>query len=125
MGDRAVSKGLFHNFENCDFKWTELEAMHNCVKEEVWSNDTLLMSCCVPLDSSLSQVAGVLCIFVAVSGLIGNMMTLLAIPWATKNGLYGFNSHSCKYTNMFIVNLAFSDLVYCCINLPMYSYQVH
>jgi len=48
-------------------------------------------------------------------------MTLLAIPWAQSRNILGFNKSPLKYTTIFIINLAFSDFLYCVTNLPMYS----
>jgi hypothetical protein len=36
------------------------------------------------------------CIIVAVFGLVGNLLTLLAIPWATRNKMAGFNAYPAK-----------------------------
>ena len=36
------------------------------------------------------------CIVVAIVGFCGNLLTLLAIPWATKNNLFGFNLYPSK-----------------------------
>ena len=60
----------------------------------------------------------------AVVGAIGNLLTLFAIPWAQSNKILGFNRTPLKYTEIFIVNLAFSDFLYCITNLPMYSHTV-
>ena len=64
------------------------------------------------------------CIIVATFGTVGNLLTLLAIPWAQRKKLPGFNITPSKYTTVFIVNLAFADFLYCVINLPMYSAMV-
>ena len=64
------------------------------------------------------------CIIVAIVGAVGNLLTLLAIPWAQRKKLPGFNIAPSKYTTIFIVNLAFADFLYCVINLPMYSRMV-
>ena len=64
------------------------------------------------------------CIIVAVIGALGNLLTLLAIPWAQSNRILGFNRTPLKYTTIFIVNLAFADFLYCITSLPMYSYTV-
>ena len=60
----------------------------------------------------------------AVFGALGNLLTLLAIPWAQSNRILGFNRSPLKYTTIFIVNLAFADFLYCITSLPMYSYTV-
>ena len=61
----------------------------------------------------------------AVIGALGNLLTLLAIPWAQSNRILGFNRTPLKYTTIFIVNLAFADFLYCITSLPMYSYTVN
>ena len=60
----------------------------------------------------------------AVFGALGNLLTLLAIPWAQSNKILGFNRTPLKYTTIYIVNLAFADFLYCITNLPMYSITV-
>ena len=65
------------------------------------------------------------CIIVAVFGALGNLLTLLAIPWAQSNKILGFNRTPLKYTTIYIVNLAFADFLYCITNLPMYSITVN
>ena len=61
----------------------------------------------------------------AVIGALGNLLTLLAIPWAQANRILGFNRTPLKYTTIFIVTLAFADFLYCITSLPMYSYTVN
>ena len=89
-----------------------------------------------PFSVSLASLAGVLCvsqcactlltelsrcILVATVGAAGNLLTLLAIPWAQANKILGFHRTPLKYTTIFIVNLAFADFLYCVTSLPMYS----
>ena len=74
-----------------------------------------------PFSVLLSTMAGVLCIIVAIIGAAGNLLTLLAIPWAQANKTLGFHRTPLKYTTIFIVNLAFADFLYCVTSLPMYS----
>ena len=65
------------------------------------------------------------CILVAIFGASGNLLTLLAIPWAQKKKILGFDkTPASKYTTIFILNLAFADFLYCVTNLPMYSLTV-
>ena len=61
---------------------------------------------------------------VALIGAGGNLLTLLAIPWAQANKILDFNKTPLKYTTIYIVNLAFADFLYCTTNLPMYSVTV-
>jgi len=56
----------------------------------------------------LNTFAAIWCIVIAVVGAIGNLLTLLAIPWAEKN--------------LPILNLAMADFIYCVINFPLYSF---
>jgi len=60
-------------------------------------------------------------LIVAFSGAIGNLLTILAVPWAQHKRILGFNRPQLKYTTIFIINLAFADFLYCVINLPLYS----
>ena len=64
------------------------------------------------------------CIIVALFGAVGNLLTLLAIPWAEQKKMLGFDKSPSKHTTIFIVNLAFADFLYCVIILPMYSLTV-
>ena len=57
-------------------------------------------------------------------GACGNLLTLLAIPWAQRNKILGFDQPPSKYTRIFILNLAFADFAYCVLILPMYSVTV-
>ena len=57
-------------------------------------------------------------------GALGNLLTLLAVPWAQSNKILGFNKPPAKHTTIFIINLAFADFLYCVTNLPMYSITV-
>jgi len=61
---------------------------------------------------------------VAVFGGLGNLLTLLAIPWAQYHKMFGFNKTPQSYTTIFIVNLAFADFLYCITSMPMYSFTV-
>ena len=44
-----------------------------------------------PLGPGLARVAGLLCIVVAGLGAAGNLLTLLAIPWAQRHKKLGFH----------------------------------
>ena len=86
----------------------------------------------------LNLCAGILCIIIAIIGITTNLLTLLAIPFAAKRKKYAsihihttnlicniyefffrFNLHKRFSDKIFILNLAFGDLLYCGINLPM------
>ena len=81
----------------------------------------------------------------AVAGALGNLLTLLAIPWAQSSRILGFSRSPLKYTQIisiyfyltvpkfcfnymyttiFIVNLAAADFLYCVTSLPMYAATV-
>ena len=64
------------------------------------------------------------CIIVAIIGSVGNLMTLLAIPWAIHKKKLGFHKTPWKFTHIFIVNLALADFLYCTTCLPLYSLTV-
>jgi hypothetical protein len=57
-------------------------------------------------------------------GAAGNLLTLLAIPWAQKNRRLGFDRGPAKYTIIFMLNLAAADLIYCITILPIHSITV-
>ena len=42
---------------------------------------------------------------VASVGAMGNLLTLLSVPWAKANKLLGFNKPPLKYTTVFIITL--------------------
>ena len=64
------------------------------------------------------------CIIVAIIGSVGNLMTILAIPWAIHRKKLGFHKTPWKFTHIFIVNLALADFLYCTTSLPLYSLTV-
>ena len=65
------------------------------------------------------------CIIVAIFVASGYLLTPLAIPWAQKKKILGFDkTPASKYTTIFILNLAFADFLYCGTNLPLYSLTV-
>ena len=72
------------------------------------SNSSLHPECswtCYPLGDAESYTAGGICVFISVVGLVGNLLTLLAIPYAKKHKRY--NSAllwSNRFLNIFIEN---------------------
>jgi hypothetical protein len=50
-------------------------------------------------------------------GLIGNLLTLLSIPYATYHNKFGF-SGICETTTIYILNLALCDFLICAISAP-------
>ena len=74
---------------------------------------------------SLNNIFIKRCIIVTVVGFLGNLLTLLSIPWARHNGLYGFSDHPSKHTSIFVLNLAFADFLYCVTSLPLNAFTVN
>ena len=73
---------------------------------------------CYPIFSELTKVSTItICIISGIIGICGNSLTLLAIPYATRKKKFNFNSN--WPTTDFILNLAFSDLIYCLYNHPL------
>ena len=64
------------------------------------------------------------CFAVALIGSFGNLLTLLSIPWAIAHKKAIMHFVPMKYTNIFIVNLAWADFLYCVTSLPTYGYMV-
>ena len=60
----------------------------------------------------------------ALAGTVGNILTLLALPWARRKRILGFHKTPARHTNTAILNLAAADLLYCVTNLPLYSLTV-
>ncbi|XP_059083231.1 protein trapped in endoderm-1-like [Tigriopus californicus] len=77
---------------------------------------------CNHFGSALSHVAVVICVLNGVMGCCGNLLTLIAIPYSIYNNQFGFK-RSRDSATILIVNLAFADLMYCSINLPLYTIQ--
>ena len=69
----------------------------------------------------MSVAAGVWCIMNAILGFSGNLLTILAIPYAAKKKK--FNLHRNWPLTIFILNLAIADFLYSSINLPLYALQ--
>ena len=57
----------------------------------------------------------------AILGFSGNLLTILAIPYAAKK--QKFNLHRNWPLTIFILNLAIADFLYSSINLPLYALQ--
>ena len=54
-------------------------------------------------------------------GVSGNLLTLLAIPYACRRRRFGFKSSSDDPTNLYILHLAFCDLLFCLIVVPLFA----
>ena len=63
-------------------------------------------------DRAVSNYAGWWCLMCAVTGFWGNLLTLLAIPYAYRYKLYGLHRHFYT-TTVFILNLSVTDTIYC------------
>ena len=75
---------------------------------------------CFPHQPGLARFAGAWCAANAAFGSIGNMLTLLAIPYAIRRRRFGLRFHC---THIFVINLALADFLYCALNLPTYAMQ--
>ena len=64
----------------------------------------------------LSDFAGIWCIVNAVLGFSGNLLTILAIPYAAKR--QKFNLHRNWPLTIFILNLAVADLLFVIFCIP-------
>ena len=53
-------------------------------------------------------------------GVSGNLLTLLAVPYARKRRQFGFK-RSNDSTIPYVLNLAFSDLLFCLLAIPTYT----
>ena len=77
---------------------------------------------CFPQEmQNISIPAGIWCIVNAILGFSGNLLTILAIPYAAKR--QKFNLHRNWPLTIFILNLAVADFLYSSINLPLYALQ--
>ena len=68
-------------------------------------------------------IAGAWITIVAILGIVGNLATLLSIPWASKRKLYGFDDNF-RSTTIFILHLSFIELCMSLFGLLPYSYQL-
>jgi hypothetical protein len=51
-------------------------------------------------------------------GLAGNLLTLLAIPYAKYRKRFGFSGNKSDTTSLYILNLAFCDFLFCAAATP-------
>ena len=65
------------------------------------------------------------CCTVAVLGGAGNLLTLCAVPYASRCCRAPLEVKRLRYSTatVFILNLAVADLLYCLVNLPLYYSQ--
>jgi len=69
----------------------------------------------------LRKLVGLWSIFVGSLGISGNLLTLLAIPYAAKRKRYGLERNY-NSTTIFTLHLAFIDLCFCVICIPQYTF---
>lgn len=70
-------------------------------------------------DLAIRRFTGFWSLFNFVAGTIGNLLTLVAIPYATRKRRYNFQNTFWK-TDIWILHLAFCDLVFCLFCAPHY-----
>ena len=70
-------------------------------------------------DVAIRRFTGFWSLFNFIAGTIGNLMTLIAIPYATRKRRYNFQNTFWK-TDIWILHLAFCDLVFCILCAPHY-----
>ena len=63
---------------------------------------------------------GIWCIFAAVVGILGNILTLLALPFARSNRRHRVDE-IWNTSTIFILHLAVVDLMFCIISIPSFS----
>lgn len=75
-------------------------------------------------DLARTVIKGVCC-SVAVLGGLGNLLTLCAVPYASRCCRAPAEVKSLRHSTatVFILNLAVADLMYCLVNLPLYYSQ--
>ena len=54
-------------------------------------------------------------------GVSGNLLTLLAIPYARRRRRFGFKNSSDDPTNLYILHLAFCNLLFCLVVVPLFA----
>ena len=105
----------------------------------IWQNGLNGSEYCFPesiMENGTGAILGTWCIINAIIGFFGNLLTLVAIPYASFNKryinifdisiniwcifFYSFNPKISWSTNVFILNLALADLLNCVINIPIY-----
>ena len=70
-------------------------------------------------DVVIRRFTGFWSLFNFIAGIIGNLLTLVAIPYATRKRRYNFQNTFWK-TDIWILHLAFCDLVFCIFCAPHY-----
>ena len=77
------------------------------------------------LDKWAVDMVKSVCCIVAVLGGFGNILTLCAVPYASRCCRAPLEVKRLRYSTatVFILNLAVADLLYCLVNLPLYYSQ--
>ena len=71
-------------------------------------------------DDGLRIFAGVWCFINSFAGTAGNLLTLVAIPYAMKRKMFGFGrSDAIDIITPYVLNLAFADFLYCTTSMPV------
>ena len=89
-------------------------------------SDTSSVECTLAYDNitlDFRYIAGGWMIFIAILRIVGNLTTLLSIPWASKRKLYGFDDNF-RSTTIYILHLSFIELCMSFFGLVPYSYQL-
>ena len=70
-------------------------------------------------DVTIRRITGFWSLFNFIAGTVGNLLTLIAIPYAARKRRYNFHRTFWK-TDVWILHLAFCDLVFCIFCAPHY-----
>ena len=101
----------------------ERDTIHNMSEYclTAWETGSNLTDGC--FQDAFGNIGGIIysiwCFTNALVGFTGNILTLIAIPYAAKKKR--FNLHINWSTTAFILNLAFADILYCVFNLSILS----
>ena len=104
----------------------------NSTNEEIISeictngSDTSCVECILPYNDitlKLRYVCGAWMTFTAIFGILGNLTTLVSIPFAASRKLYGFDRNFTS-TTIFILHLSFIELCWCLLGAIPFSYQL-
>ena len=70
-------------------------------------------------DVTIRRITGIWSLFNFIAGTVGNLLTLIAIPYAARKRRYNFQSTFWR-TDVWILHLAFCDLSFCIFCAPHY-----
>ena len=103
-----------------------MSSTHLTAQSRLQDNLTLTSD---PSEDGLSDLASgmvkAVCCSVAVLGGVGNLLTLCAVPYASRRCRAPRQVKRLRSSTatVFILNLAVADLLYCLVNLPLYYSQ--